>query len=95
MTDRIRIFSSGSQYGDWVGSNCERCTKYDVNDLPTCEIDEAIGMAYMGDGMVTPEIAHRAGYTPENQGRYVWPCTEVVWTEEWKAEYAVRKAAQS
>jgi hypothetical protein len=92
MSDKVYIFSCGTQYADWVGSNCERCTKYDANDLPTCEIDEAIGMAYMDDGKVTEEIAIRAGYTEENHLRYVWPCSEVEWIEE--SEYAAKKAAQ-
>jgi len=87
---RVRIFSSGSQYSDWVASNCERCTKYDLDDLPTCEIDEALGVAYFEDGTVTEAIAKRAGYTEPNLA-YVWQCGEVEWTVEWKAEKAAHE----
>lgn len=92
---KFYIFSSGSQYGDWVASNCERCAKYDVNDLPTCEIDEALGLAYLDDGKVTPEIALRAGVNEENANKYVWPCSEVEWTEEWKAKLTAQRLANA
>lgn len=81
MTDRIRIFSNGSQFADWEASNCQRCKKWAGWDkLPTCEIDVALGEAYLGDGTVSQEIATRAGYDAE---KYVWCCGEVEWTEEW------------
>lgn len=82
--NKIHIFSNGSQYADWQTSNCYRCTKFSgYGELPTCEIDEAIGIAYLSDGTVSQKIATRAGYDPE---RYVWCCGEVEWTEEWIAE---------
>ncbi len=81
---RIHIFSNGSQFNDWSASNCLRCTKWSGwDELPTCDIDMALGEAYLGDGTVSQEIATRAGYDPD---KYVWPCGEVEWTEEWKEE---------
>lgn len=92
MAEKVYIFSSGSQYGDWYDSNCGRCKKSDINDLPTCDIDEALGMALFDDGKVTPEIALRAGVNAETAGRYIWPCSEVDWTEDWKAEFRASEA---
>ena len=88
MDDRIRPFSCGSQFSDWQMSNCERCKKYSerIEDPPLCEIDYDLGMAYLGDGTVSPDIAKRMGYT-DNQGKYNWQCGEVEWTESWKEEY--------
>lgn len=97
-TERVRPFSNGSQYSDWSGCNCERCTKgahmLGFDALPTCEIELSIGEAYLGDGRVSADIAERMGYTA-NTSRYVWPCNEVEWTEDWKAEFEKRKAADN
>ena len=94
---RVRPFDTGSQFADWSGCNCERCTKgahkLGADALPTCEIELSIGEAYFDDGRVGADIAERMGYT-ENKGRYVWPCNEVIWTEEWKAEFEKKKAAR-
>lgn len=92
--ERVRPFSSGSQFADWSGCNCDRCDK-GVHSLgpeawPTCEIEIALYNAYGDDGSVPADIANRMGHT-EHKGEYVWPCNEVVWTEEWKAEYQRRK----
>jgi hypothetical protein len=89
MTE-IRIFSNGSQYADWSESNCSRCVKGAVNCLrddewPTCPIEGALLEGYCGNGTVSEEMARRAGYDGNLCGRYVWPCSEVEWTEEWKA----------
>lgn len=98
MTQQIRPFSSGSQYADWTGCNCDRCTKgaarLGPDALPTCEIELALGEAYFGSGKVSAEIAQRMGHT-DHKGAYAWPCNEVEWTEEWKAEFAAKKAAQA
>jgi hypothetical protein len=86
----MRPFSCGSQFADWTSSNCDRCTKAADDKLDgqaACTIELALWNAYFGSGEVTPDIARRMGATPENEGRYVWPCGEVEWTEEWKAEY--------
>ncbi len=83
------IFSNGTQFQDWQCSNCERCTKGAVVCLepgqwPTCEIEAALVEAACTDGKVTAEIAKRAGVSEETKFSYVWMCTEVVWTDEWK-----------
>jgi len=84
MTTRIRIFSNGSQYMDWQASNCERCKKAIWTfEPPTCPIQVALEEADFDDGTISEEIAKQSGYDKE---RYVWPCAEVEWTEEWKAE---------
>lgn len=94
---KISPFSSGGQWGDWTGCNCDRCEKgshkLPPGELPTCELKEALVVAYLSDGNITADTADRIGYTA-NKGRYVWPCNEVVWTEEWKAEYERKKAVQ-
>lgn len=94
-TIRLRPFGSGSQYSDWTGCNCDRCEKgarlLGPDAWPTCEIEAALIESYVGDGKVDEAIAERMGHT-DNADSYVWPCNEVVWTEEWKAEYQRRKA---
>lgn len=81
MADSVRPFSCGSQYGDWRDRNCFRCVKsYEhmepkpENGLGPCEIDNAVGLAYIGSGSVTPEIATRMGYS--DIGVYGWDCPE-------------------
>lgn len=85
MTDlnspAVRPFSCGSQYGDWRDRNCFRCVKSYEHMEPKpkdgkgpCEIDNAVGLAYIGSGAVTPDIARRMGYA--NVGVYGWDCPE-------------------
>ena len=84
MTKKVHIFSNGSQYGDWKESNCVRCKKssyHDPEDDGTkfpldCDIESALMLAYVGDGMVTEEIRQRSGCEP---GHYSWRCTEAEW----------------
>ena len=90
MSDKVYIFSNGTQFMDWQSSNCERCKKstfndasIGVNDLPKCEIEYALMYALMDDGTVTEEIKKRSGY---ESSRYVWPCNETEWTKEWMNE---------
>lgn len=93
----IQPFYCGSQYGDWTSSNCDRCKKganrLGPDALPTCEIELALGEAYILSGNVTADIAQRMGYTDDGMA-YTWPCGEVEWTDEWKAEYSRRNGAQ-
>jgi len=91
MTEiRFRPFANGSQWMDWEGANCARCTKseMDADGLwpLRCEVLRALLEAQMGDGTVSEEMGARMGTGP-NEGRYCWPCNEVEWTEAWKAEY--------
>ena len=81
--EHVRPFSCGSQYGDWRDRNCFRCVKSYEHAEPKpkdgmgpCVIDNAVGIAYIGSGSVTPEIAKRMGYTGENEGAYGWDCPE-------------------
>jgi len=74
-----RPFDSGSQFADWQARNCERCVKWDENDADPekCDLDYAIGSAYIGDGEVPVEIARRIGRR-EGEARYTWDCPERV-----------------
>lgn len=72
---------------DWEAINCGRCKKAaPAEELPTCDIEYALGEALIDDGTVSEDIAERMGHL-KNRGRYGWPCGEVEWTEEWKAEW--------
>lgn len=91
MTTTVRPFSNGGQYSDWSDCNCARCTKgaHRLNDdaaFPDCELEAALLVACFDSGEIPLTIAQRIGMK-EDEGRYVWPCAEVQWTEEWKAEY--------
>jgi hypothetical protein len=79
MSDGIRPFDSGSQYADWQARNCERCAKWDPNDADPdkCDLDFALGSAYLTDGLVSLEIDARLGRKP-NENRYTWDCPERV-----------------
>jgi len=80
----VRPFDSGTQYIDWTNANCDRCKKSTYNDAkPVCDLEYTLLAACFGDGKITPEAAQRCGLTG-NEGRYVWLCAEVKWTEEWK-----------
>ena len=94
----MRPFWCGGQYGDWKASNCERCTKGIDNVCPdndsawpTCEIEAALVEAYCSSGEISDEIAQRMGRNDAANLSYGWPCGEVEWTEEWKAEYLERE----
>ena len=85
MSEPIRPFSNGTEYGDWQASNCERCKKaYFPDEAETiCEIFYALDMASFLDGTISEDIARRMGFLDHPES-YVWPCGEVDWTEEWK-----------
>ncbi len=74
--ERKSPFSKGSQFGDWVCRNCHNCRKYDQAKEPTCEIDIALGLAYLSDGNVPAEIYQRMG-AAENEMCYGWTCKEI------------------
>ncbi|MBK8990137.1 MAG: hypothetical protein IPM39_29420 [Chloroflexi bacterium] len=77
---KVRPFSNGSQYGDWLAMNCMECAKGIDNvstpgTWPTCEIEAALTLAYASDGYVEPDIATRMDHNgPERL--YVWRCGE-------------------
>ena len=93
---RIRPFSNGSQFGDWATANCDRCKKGGVNNEfeLKCELEQALTVAYFGDGMISASQGARIGL-PQIYGElapYCWMCTEVEWTDEWRAEVMARDA---
>lgn len=80
--NEVRPFSCGSQYGDWRDRNCWRCVKsYEKTEprpndgMGPCEMDNALGLAYLGTGRVSKEIAKRIGYKHEDSF-YGWDCPE-------------------
>lgn len=82
----MRPFHCGTQFADWEEANCFRCKKGTLNDpsvWPTCPIQVALIEAYLSDGCIADAIADRM---TRSEGCYNWPCGEVEWTEEWKAE---------
>lgn len=88
MSERVYVFSTGSQYADWGERNCQRCTKYNPERYTgECELDGAMGVAYLTDGRFEPDIAARLGYVEgvawTNEGfAYTWDCPERVPREE-------------
>ena len=81
MTDNgIRIFDSGTQFMGWKFRNCDRCTKgasvcCEPNEVPTCDIEYALAVAFLSSSTVTLTIATRAGWD-DGGGRYTWRCSE-------------------
>lgn len=58
----VRPFSNGSEFGGWRARNCHHCGKYNPDKYDgVCEIDGALGLAYIGLGEITKEIAERIG----------------------------------
>jgi hypothetical protein len=74
---RIRPFSHMSQDADWMGRNCYRCQKFPDARSCTCEIYDALTVAYFTDGTIASDIATRMGY-PGATGAYPWDCPEPV-----------------
>ena len=75
MKDRIRIFSNGSQDADWLGRNCLQCKKWGEKVSASCEIADAMQLAYFDDGTLSAEMAKRMGY-PGPAVAYTWDCPE-------------------
>lgn len=73
--ERVTPFSNGDEFGSWDSANCAKCKKGYVNngDKYVCELDEAVGLAYVGDGKITTEQAKRIG---RESGDRQWRCTE-------------------
>lgn len=84
MNEKVRPFSTGSQFADWCDRNCSRCVKYEPDGpAAACQIDHALMDAQIGDGSVPPEIAERLGYVEDiawnDEGFfYTWDCPERV-----------------
>ena len=75
MTEKYRPFSTGSQYGDWSGRNCDSCKKgfNRKKDVFRCEWEMVLCRAYIYDGQVTEEVAKAIGYFG-NEECYIWEC---------------------
>ena len=52
---KVYAFSRGSEFSDFMESNCEKCSEYNFEN-PKWYIDIAIGTAYVLDGKVDKEI---------------------------------------
>ena len=87
MADKIfRPFHCGTQFADWENANCCECRKSSYNtgkadEMPECEIEQAMVFACFDAGEVTEDIAERCGYldnSPPRQERfsYNWRCKE-------------------
>ncbi len=82
--DRVRPFSCGSQYADWVAANCEECAKAsewyrDGKPAFTCDLEAALSHASIGDGTVDADTARRIALPVREVGRpgpYCWRCGE-------------------
>jgi hypothetical protein len=72
----IRPFSTWSQDAAWMGRNCSRCGKCPDVRSCTCEIFDALTVAYFTDGTVTPAMALRMGYPGPRAS--TWDCPERV-----------------
>jgi hypothetical protein len=78
MSERHRPFSSGSEYSDWTYRNCKAgCRRYTMGEA-TCDLEIALGRAYMGDGTISPSIAKRLGCDRSELGYPATPCPEFV-----------------
>jgi hypothetical protein len=65
-SERVHIWSNGTEFMIWEKNNCGRCVKATTEDSDgCCDLDDAIGLACLGDGLLAPEIATRLGYAGE------------------------------
>ena len=85
--EEIKPFSTGTQFMDWQEANCFRCKKFNEDVTKTCDIEAALGLACIGSGKITLEMAKRCGFIG-NENKFQWMCPEVEWTEEWKQKFA-------
>lgn len=68
MTDKNRVlpFSNGFEFMYWREQNCDICIKDCLYNPETgqyevkCDIEEAISLAAVGDGMIDKALAERA-----------------------------------
>lgn len=75
---RIQPFDSGTQFGDWIERNCANCWKDRREDgkVYKCQIQKALDIAYIGDGLIPLAMAKRMGWKYWDQPRYSWRCPE-------------------
>ncbi len=83
-TPRHHPFHCGTQCADWETANCENCHSagYYVggarqdNWLWVCDLQEALSLAFWGDGSVSEDVAQRLGYLA-NKEAFGWRCSEL------------------
>jgi hypothetical protein len=68
-SQRVRVFSNGDAYLNWLHNNCNRCVK-----RPDCPLEEALSSACVLDGTISPTIARRLGVPADGSER--WWCNE-------------------
>lgn len=66
QNEMVSPFSSGTSYMIWRSSNCDNCAKdWDPNSLDPnakpCDIEEAISLASVSEGVILKQIWKRAG----------------------------------
>jgi len=64
---KVKPFSNGTEFMIFREMNCYKCKK-DYNELTMpsgfnhlCDIEQALSRAYVGDGLITVDIAKRMG----------------------------------
>lgn len=78
--NKIRIFSTSTEYMDWLAHNCFRCKKFNTAELDTCKINCEFGRALSIDnGKIDFKIAERSGCPIENgfAATYKYTCAEI------------------
>ena len=71
QADRVRVFSSGSEFGDWQSSNCAQCAfghqDQDADINRDCPLEYGLGVAYLLDGKMSATAARMIGRHPDNE----------------------------
>lgn len=63
--EKIRPFSSGSEFEDWYTNNCEGCsisTVHNETDVFICHIEKELINGLFGDGKINKTIAEKVGF---------------------------------
>ncbi len=65
-TERVHIWSNGTEFDIWESNNCCKCIKRDaMTTWGVCELRDAISMSMIEDCKFAPEIAARLGHAGE------------------------------
>lgn len=76
MTDQVRPFSNGSEFREWTDRNCHGCARFTAP--PSCELERALALGYIGDGTIPLAIAIRLGCDTTWLGYPATPCPELL-----------------
>jgi len=83
---RVRPFSNGAQFMDWLDKNCSLCRTYSWANAPldlnqVCPVELALVNAAHGDGTVSRMVAEHMNYLrPDGSDaalEYCWPCGDI------------------